>query len=64
MKAKLKRKPPINLTELELKRWCIEQANNWKWDSGSYSNGMGINKSSSEPNIIARAEQIYNWVKK
>lgn len=56
----------IDKSEIELRRWCIEQANNWKWDAGAYA-GMAQyppqNRGPGEPDILSRASRILNWVK-
>lgn len=55
--------PPTN-KEIEFKRWCIEQA--LKWPNGTnYTNQVagGIGNY-QQVDVINRADQIYNWVKK
>lgn len=51
--------------DIELKKWAIQQANAWRWESGNtYQNTIGGGtRSQSEPDLIDRAQKIYNWVK-
>lgn len=65
----MKRPIKINKIELELRKWCIEQAIRWPWSAPQrYNQGMASvgggykDFPSSEPNTIARAQQIYKWI--
>ena len=65
-KAKVK-KQVAPKDEAEVRRWCIEQAIRWPWDSGHhYANAGGLGtmyQGPSEPNILKRADEILKWVR-
>lgn len=59
------RKSPTK-PEIELRRWCIEQATRWPMESfnagGVYSGGGGYRQ--VEVDLLSRAQRIYDWVTK
>ncbi len=61
---KVKRKPINKISnELELRKWCIDQAVRWGWHYGtSASLGGYTNSGPQEPDVIGRANRIYDWV--
>lgn len=52
-------------SELELRRWCIEQAVKWPFEPGSSfaSATIGVCGSYKEADVIGRAERLLSWVK-
>lgn len=51
--------------DFELRRWCIEQAIKWPYESaglGNYAAGIGMPSPRTEVDIIGRAEKLYAWV--
>lgn len=56
---------PRPRSEVELRRWCIEQALRWPWDAGRYAGAMGggFSQPPSQPDVLKRATEIMIWVK-
>ncbi len=49
--------------EIDLRRWCIEQAIRWPVESGSIGYASsGISKPAVEADVIGRATKLLNWV--
>jgi len=67
-KRKSKVAPILNREEIELRRWCIEQAIRWPTVGGSpgYAaiQGGGAFSPPQEANIIDRAERLLRWVQR
>jgi hypothetical protein len=58
---------PTTKSDLELRRWCIEQARGWAWSAGNSSQGAVYphpGSPASEPDLIGRADRILAWVTK
>lgn len=66
-KPKAKTAKPKATDDLALRRWCIEQAINWKWDPARYGQALGGIPAhqyvASEPDIMNRAARILAWVR-
>lgn len=66
-KANKKTTVPLSLADIELRKWCIEQANSWRWDAGQHYGLAGgyppQGRSASEPDVVGRAERILKWVR-
>lgn len=57
-------KKPIR-SQLELRRWCIEQASRWPTETrGSHGGSFGGGYSTVDSDLIGRAEKILAWVTK
>lgn len=61
------RKPPAMRSELELRRWCIEQAIRWPMDVIGGGNGgaygiPGHIGQKVEQDVIGRAKRLREWV--
>lgn len=59
--VRVKKAPAAN-TELELRRWCIEQAIRWpteNYQNGFASVGGGMR---TDVDIIGRAKRLRDWV--
>jgi len=63
---KLARAKPVKKlfdSEVDLRRWCIENAIRWpteNYGAAVYSQGGGVRH---DVDVIARAEKILKWVK-
>lgn len=65
MAKSVKRQPSTH--EVELRRWCVEQAMRWPVYGPGYAQGAGIgqavySQNLNEANIMDRANRLWTWV--
>lgn len=62
-RAQPKKRQSQPIAQIELRRWCIEQAIRWPVSMGSYpSNMTSAFHPQVEADVIGRAKQLLDWV--